>query len=65
MAASVLDESLDSMVKRLGHARGYSAYFAVHGSLPDQKFPGQHHEVVGLNDLDEDVEHWIKLNCTR
>lgn len=65
MASVILEETLESMVRRLGHARAYNAYFAVHGELPEQKFPGEHHEVLDLDGLDEDVGHWIKSNCSR
>lgn len=59
--------SLEEMVHdpAVGPARAYNAYYGGHGNLPEQKFPGEHYEVLGLEGLDEDVATYIKENCSR
>jgi len=58
-------KSFEEMEKASGPVAAANAYFSVHGNLPEEKFPGQWHELVGDQDLGEDVETWIKNNCPR
>ena len=58
-------QTFETMCKKVGIVAALNAHFAVHGTLPDQRFPGEFHEAVGLPELDERVETLIKQNCER
>ncbi len=58
-------KSLQELQQEKGNAVGTNIYFTLHGELPEQNFRGEHHELVGLADLGDDVEAWILQNCER
>jgi len=57
--------TFETMCKKVGLVAALNAHFAAHGRLPDQRFPGEFHEAVGLPELDEQVETLIKRDCER
>ncbi len=57
--------SFEEMEAASGTIAAANAYFGAYGNLPDEKFPGQWRELLGDPMLDEDVESWIKSNCSR
>ena len=58
--------SLDRLFETSGVVGGLNAYYAVHACLPDDaaKIP-VYHEAVGLKDLGEEVELYIKRTFPR
>ncbi len=57
--------SFEEMEAASGTIAAANAYFGAHGRLPEEQFAGQWSELVGDPMLDEDVETWIKINCSR
>lgn len=57
--------SFESMVKQSGKIAAMNAYFAANGNLPEEKTRGEYYEALGDPKLGEEVEAWIKSNCSR
>jgi len=50
------------MEEASGTVAAANAHFGAYGNLPEEKFPGQWRELLGVAELDADVETWIKKN---
>ncbi len=55
-------QKFDEIAGRSGTAKALNAIYGGYGKLPEEKFPGEFHEAVGLKELDEDVETHIRAN---
>lgn len=54
--------SFEEMEEASGTVAAANAHFGAYGNLPEEKFPGQWRELLGVAELDADVETWIKKN---